>query len=69
MEPMRLYPPAWGVGRESLEDFELGGYRIPAGAQVFMACQGGRKAPPPPGKKRSYDEGCTARPRAPRVRV
>jgi cytochrome P450 len=35
-ESMRLYPPAFGVGREAIEECELGGYRIPAGAQVFM---------------------------------
>lgn len=28
-ESMRLYPPAWGIGRRALQDFELGGYRIP----------------------------------------
>lgn len=33
-EAMRLYPPAWGVGREALEDFELGGNLIPQGTQV-----------------------------------
>jgi cytochrome P450 len=35
-ESMRLYPPAYGVGREAVEEFELGGYRIPAKSQVFM---------------------------------
>jgi cytochrome P450 len=35
-ESMRLYPPAFGVGREAIDDFELGGYRIPAGSQLFM---------------------------------
>ena len=35
-ESMRLYPPAWGVGRRALADFEVGGYRIPAGTNVFM---------------------------------
>jgi len=29
-ETLRLYPPAWGTGRECLEDDELDGYRIPA---------------------------------------
>ncbi len=29
-ESMRLYPPAWGIGRRALRDFELNGYRIPA---------------------------------------
>jgi cytochrome P450 len=35
-ESMRLYPPAWGVGRCALADFEVGGYRIPAGTNVFI---------------------------------
>lgn len=33
---MRLYPPAWGVGRRSIRDFELDGYRIPAGTNFFL---------------------------------
>ncbi len=35
-ESMRLYPPAYGVGREVIDDFELGGYRIPGKANLFM---------------------------------
>lgn len=35
-ESMRLYPPAYALGREAIEDCEIGGYRVPAGAQVFM---------------------------------
>ena len=35
-EAMRLYPPAYGVGREALEDCEIGGFRIPRGSQLFM---------------------------------
>ena len=31
-ETMRLYPPAWSVARTVIADFELEGYRIPAGA-------------------------------------
>ena len=34
-EAMRLYPPAFGVGRQAIEDCEIGGYRIPRNAQVF----------------------------------
>lgn len=34
-ESMRLYPPAFGVGREAIADCEIGGFRIPAGAQIF----------------------------------
>ncbi|MGI9104853.1 MAG: cytochrome P450 [Pyrinomonadaceae bacterium] len=35
-ESMRLYPPAWGVGRQALADCVIGGQRIPKNAQVFM---------------------------------
>jgi cytochrome P450 len=35
-ESMRLYPPAYGVGRESIEECEIGGFRMPAKTQVFM---------------------------------
>lgn len=36
-ESMRLYPPAWGMGRLALRDFELGPYRLPAGTTVAMS--------------------------------
>jgi cytochrome P450 len=36
-ESMRLYPPAWSVARTVVSDFELRGYRIPAGANVVMS--------------------------------
>ncbi|HEY7784568.1 MAG TPA: cytochrome P450 [Pyrinomonadaceae bacterium] len=35
-ESMRLYPPAFGLGREAIEECEIGGYRIPAKSQVFI---------------------------------
>lgn len=35
-ECMRLYPPAYGLGREAINDCEIGGYRVPAGTQIFM---------------------------------
>jgi cytochrome P450 len=35
-ESMRLYPPAWTIGREALEDCEIGGCRVPKGAQVLL---------------------------------
>lgn len=35
-ESMRLYPPAWGIGRRAINDFEIGGYRIRAGTNVFI---------------------------------
>lgn len=34
-EALRLYPPAWGVGREAVRELTLGGHRIPKGAQIF----------------------------------
>jgi cytochrome P450 len=36
LESMRLYPPAWGVPRQSLVEDELGGYRLPAGAMLAI---------------------------------
>lgn len=33
---MRLYPPAFGMGREPIHDCEIGGYRIPAGRTIFF---------------------------------
>ncbi|MFN0119297.1 MAG: cytochrome P450 [Blastocatellia bacterium] len=35
-EALRLYPPAWSIGRGAAEDCEIGGFRIPARTQVFM---------------------------------
>jgi cytochrome P450 len=35
-EAMRLYPPAYSIGREAVADCEIGGYRIRKGAQVAM---------------------------------
>ena len=37
-ESLRLYPPAWGVGRQALRRFEIGGYSLPAGTNLFL-CQ------------------------------
>jgi cytochrome P450 len=36
-ESMRLYPPAWLIGRRALADYSLGGYTIPAGSIVLMS--------------------------------
>jgi cytochrome P450 len=33
-ESMRLYPPAWIVGREAIEDVQIGEYFMPKGSQV-----------------------------------
>jgi cytochrome P450 len=35
-EALRLYPPAWSMGREAAEDLTLAGYRIPRGAQIWI---------------------------------
>jgi len=35
-ESLRLYPPAWGIGRRAISDVEIGGYRIRAGTNVFI---------------------------------
>jgi cytochrome P450 len=37
-ESMRLYPPAYAIGREALTACELGGYHVPAGQTILM-CQ------------------------------
>ena len=36
-ESMRLYPPAWAMGRQSTAVVELGPYRFPAGTYFFFS--------------------------------
>ena len=36
-EAMRLYPPAWILGRRALEAYEVGGYNIPRGSLVILS--------------------------------
>jgi cytochrome P450 len=36
-ESMRLYPPAWVVGREAIAECEVGGYRMVAGTTALMS--------------------------------
>jgi len=36
-ESMRLYPPAWVIGRLALENVEIGGFTIPRGAIVLVS--------------------------------
>jgi cytochrome P450 len=55
-ECMRLYPPAFGLGREAINDFEIGGYQIRAGTQVFMFQWATQRDP------RFYDEPQVFRP-------
>src|SRR5262249_55121671 len=35
-EAMRLYPPAYAIGREARAACELGGYHVPAGQTILM---------------------------------
>jgi cytochrome P450 len=35
-ETMRLYPAVWGIGRKAVKECELGGYRVPAGSNIFI---------------------------------
>lgn len=36
-ESMRLYPPAWALGRLAVKDFQLDGYTIPAGSLILLS--------------------------------
>lgn len=36
-ESMRLYPPAWAVGRLSIDEYEVGGYRLPKGSLILLS--------------------------------
>lgn len=36
-ESMRLYPPAWAIGRRALESFEVRGFTVPARSVVLMS--------------------------------
>jgi cytochrome P450 len=36
-EALRLYPPAWGIGRRALGPFTAGGFEIPAGSICIMS--------------------------------
>ncbi|MFO1429652.1 MAG: cytochrome P450 [Candidatus Competibacteraceae bacterium] len=36
LETLRLFPPAWGMGREVVAACEIGGYPIPAGATIYI---------------------------------
>jgi cytochrome P450 len=37
LESMRLYPPAYIIGREATVDCEIGGYAVPRGTTVLMS--------------------------------
>ncbi|HZN95555.1 MAG TPA: cytochrome P450, partial [Myxococcales bacterium] len=36
-ESMRLYPPAWLIAREAINDDALGGFHVPAGSTVLAS--------------------------------
>jgi cytochrome P450 len=36
-EALRLYPPAWIIGREAVTDYRLGGTEVPAGSTLLMS--------------------------------
>ncbi len=36
-ESMRLYPPAWTIGRRVVQDYSIAGVRLPAGALVVVS--------------------------------
>ncbi len=36
-ESLRLYPPAWAIGRRAREDYSIGGYTIPAKSILLMS--------------------------------
>jgi len=37
LETMRLYPPAWAMGRRAIADVEIGGYRLPKGSEFVLS--------------------------------
>ena len=36
-ESMRLYPPAWAMGRQATRDIEIRPYKLPAGSYLFFS--------------------------------
>jgi cytochrome P450 len=36
-ESMRLYPPAWAMGRQATRDIEIGPYKLPKGTYLFFS--------------------------------
>ena len=38
MESMRLYPPSWAIGRQTIQDYSLNEkYSIPSGSVIIMS--------------------------------
>ncbi|MBI3959567.1 MAG: cytochrome P450 [Chloroflexi bacterium] len=36
-ESLRLYPPAWVIGRSAIDDCVIGGYPVPAGSMIILS--------------------------------
>ncbi|HLW44357.1 MAG TPA: cytochrome P450, partial [Candidatus Acidoferrales bacterium] len=36
-ESLRLYPPAWAMGRQAIEDCVIGGYEVPRNTTIYMS--------------------------------
>ena len=36
-ESMRLFPPAWALGRQAIDDYKVGGYSVPKGSIILMS--------------------------------
>ncbi|MGH9866277.1 MAG: cytochrome P450, partial [Candidatus Acidiferrales bacterium] len=36
-ESLRLYPPAWAMGRQATEDCTIGGYDVPRNTTIYMS--------------------------------
>ena len=36
-ESMRLYPPAWIIGRRAIEEYTIGDYKVPPRSMIFMS--------------------------------
>ncbi|MGH9781478.1 MAG: cytochrome P450, partial [Candidatus Acidiferrales bacterium] len=36
-ESLRLYPPAWAMGRQAIEDCTIGGYHVPRNTTIYMS--------------------------------
>jgi cytochrome P450 len=44
-EALRLYPPAFAIGREAVGECELGGFRVPRGTTILMSIWGMHRDP------------------------
>jgi len=56
LESMRLYPPAYAIGREALRDCKIGEYDVPAGTTLIMSAWVMHRDP------RWFDDPLTFRP-------